>query len=331
MTIAPIPSNEEERLRSLLNLGLLDTPAEDRFDRITNLAATIFNLPISTLTLIDAEREWFKSVCGLDQKQGERAISFCGHALLSDKIFIIEDTTLDERFKDNPMVMGEPYIRFYAGVPIYSADHQRVGVFCVKGLQPRKFSEQDKSILISLGKWAQLEINSQNLSLAIQKQHQLFKELELFFDLSQDLMCVANAEGFFEKINPAFLRLLGFQKSDLLGQPFADFVYPEDRDSTKAALEQLKRGQTLVNFVNRYVTASGNHIWFQWNATPYDGKFYAVARDTTDSKNKELQLEERTKTAETLNRVAVDRELKMIELKEQITELKAKLNAHNLE
>src|SRR3989344_1027301 len=103
MKTAPIPENEKERLFSLYKLGLLDTKPEERFDRITRTATKIFNVPISTLTLIDAEREWFKSCQGLTKREGKRAISFCGHALLSNKIFVIPDTTKDKRFADNPM------------------------------------------------------------------------------------------------------------------------------------------------------------------------------------------------------------------------------------
>ena len=137
MQPAPIPKNEEERLLSLYKLGLLDTKPEERFDRITLTATQIFNVPISTLTLIDSKREWFKSCQGLSVKEGDRAISFCGHALLTNDIFVVPDTKKDERFFDNPMVIGKPYIRFYAGAPIMNADGQRIGVFCIKDKKPR--------------------------------------------------------------------------------------------------------------------------------------------------------------------------------------------------
>ena len=156
MQPAPIPKNEEGRLLSLHTLGLLDTKPEERFDRITRTATTVFNVPISTLTLVDAKREWFKSVCGLDQKEGDRAISFCGHTLLANDVFVIPDTKLDERFADNPMVTGKPYIRFYAGVPIMSADGQRIGVFCIKDTKPRKFSKDDEDVLKGLTAWAEI-------------------------------------------------------------------------------------------------------------------------------------------------------------------------------
>ncbi len=166
MKKAPIPQNELRRIVSVYALDLLDTPPEERFDQLTRCATLIFHVPISTLTLIDANREWFKSCQGLDKIEGDRAISFCGHALIEDKILVVQDTKKDERFFDNPMVIGEPYIRFYAGVPIMSADGQRIGVFCIKDIKPREFSKDDQEILEGLAAWAQLEINSRNLSLS---------------------------------------------------------------------------------------------------------------------------------------------------------------------
>ena len=163
-----MPKDEFKRIVSLIELDLLDTPPEERFDQLTRCATKIFHVPISTLTLIDANREWFKSRQGLSSTEGDRAISFCGHALVEDKILVIPDTTKDKRFADNPMVIGEPYIRFYAGVPIMSADGSRIGVFCIKDTKPREFSKDDIEILEGLAAWAELEINSRNLNFSIQ-------------------------------------------------------------------------------------------------------------------------------------------------------------------
>src|SRR3990172_6022643 len=139
MDLAPIPANENLRLESLYKLKILNTPPEERFDKITRLAIYVFGVSISTMTLVDSSREWFKSCQGLPEREGDRAISFCGHAMLAESIFIIPDTQNDSRFKDNPMVINAPYVRFYAGVPIFSADGNRVGVFCIKDKKPRDF------------------------------------------------------------------------------------------------------------------------------------------------------------------------------------------------
>src|SRR3989344_2507303 len=176
MKEAPIPKNELKRVMSLYLLNLLDTKPEKRFDQITRIATKIFHVPISTLTLIDANREWFKSCQGLSKTEGDRAISFCGHALIEDEILVIQDTKKDERFADNPMVVGEPYIRFYAGVPIMSADGQRIGVFCIKDIKPREFSKVDEEILEGLAAWAELEINLRNLSLSVVEQQDIINK-----------------------------------------------------------------------------------------------------------------------------------------------------------
>ena len=144
MKKAPLPKNEFKRIKSVYASDLLDTLPEERFDQLTRCATLIFHVPISTLTLIDANREWFKSCQGLSKTEGDRAISFCGHALVENEILIIKDTLKDERFADNPMVTGGPHIRFYAGVPIMSADGQRIGVFCIKNTKPREFSQEDE-------------------------------------------------------------------------------------------------------------------------------------------------------------------------------------------
>jgi len=176
MKKAPIPNNEPKRLASLYALELLNTPPEERFDQLTRMAVKIFHVPISTLTLIDSNREWFKSCQGLSKTEGDRAISFCGHALVEDEILVIEDTKKDERFSDNPMVMGDPYIRFYAGVPVLGPDGKRIGVFCIKDTNPREFSKEDQDMLMGFAKWAEMEINARNISLAITKQNKTTKK-----------------------------------------------------------------------------------------------------------------------------------------------------------
>lgn len=179
MQTAPIPENENERLVSLHNLGLLDTPPEKRFDLITQTATRIFHVPISTLTLVDSKREWFKSCQGLGRHEGDRAVSFCGHALLSTDIMIVPDTKKDPRFADNPMVVGKPYIRFYAGVPVMTTGGLRVGVFCIKDTKPREFSKDDEEVLKGLASWAEGEINSRNLGLAIKEEQRIQTELKI--------------------------------------------------------------------------------------------------------------------------------------------------------
>ena len=160
MQKAPIPINDETRVCAVQGLHLLDTESEERFDRITKEAVNRFSVPISTITLVDKDREWFKSVQGLPTREGPRDVSFCGHALLSQIILIINDTLADPRFADNPMVKGDPFIRFYAGKSLY--DHKSnlpIGVFCIKDRKPREMSMDDMNDFLNLASRAEDEIN----------------------------------------------------------------------------------------------------------------------------------------------------------------------------
>lgn len=162
MKKAPIPENEKERMEAVHELAILDTEPEDRFDVLTREAKKKLNVPMSTLTIVDSNREWFKSYEGLDEREGEREVSFCGHALLATDIFIVEDTLKDERFFDNPMVIGKPFVRFYAGVALFnrhSKSPMPIGVFCIKDTKPRKFGVEEMSILIDLAIRAEQELN----------------------------------------------------------------------------------------------------------------------------------------------------------------------------
>lgn len=159
MQLAPIPPNEEERLNKIKELNILDTEPEERFDSITKRAVEEFEVPISTITIIDKDREWYKSCQGLDVKDAPRSISFCAHAMLSKEVFIIEDTLKDDRFKDNPMVINKPHIRFYAGVALHDKNGIVVGVFCIKDTKPRQLSTARIARLMEFASQAETELN----------------------------------------------------------------------------------------------------------------------------------------------------------------------------
>ncbi len=150
MIIAPKPDNEDKRLQALRELLILDTTSEERFDRITQFAKFEFDMPIVVISLVDDDRQWFKSVIGLDVCSTSRDVAFCSHAILQDNIMIVEDATKDERFFDNPLVTGEPYIRFYAGAPLAMPSGERVGTLCLIDQKPNTLDEVDLSILSSL-------------------------------------------------------------------------------------------------------------------------------------------------------------------------------------
>ncbi len=140
------PENESERLTALRALDILDTPPEERFDRITRLVSEFFRVPVAYVAMVDANRQWLKSSCGWNVKETGRDVSFCGHTILQDKTLIIPDAKEDVRFADNPMVTNEPHIRFYAGRPL-RAMGQKVGTLCLVAHEPRDVSEEDLGML----------------------------------------------------------------------------------------------------------------------------------------------------------------------------------------
>jgi GAF domain-containing protein len=150
MHIAPLPPNEPERLRALHALLILDTPPEERFDRVVQFAAEQLDMPIALVSLVDNDRQWFKSRLGIELDETPRAISFCSHAILQTETLLVADTQLDERFADNPFVVGAPHVRFYAGAPLSTPAGHRVGTLCVLDTRPRALDGTELAVLGAL-------------------------------------------------------------------------------------------------------------------------------------------------------------------------------------
>lgn len=150
MIAAPIPEDEQSRLEALHALLVLDTPPEERFDRIVAFAAREFQVPIALVSLVDGERQWFKGRVGLDLCETPRDVSFCGHTILQEGLLVVEDALHDPRFHDNPLVTDGPGIRFYAGVPLTLPCGHRIGSLCIIDSEPREFDAFDRKILRSL-------------------------------------------------------------------------------------------------------------------------------------------------------------------------------------
>jgi signal transduction histidine kinase/CheY-like chemotaxis protein len=149
---ASLPKNEKERLAAIEHYQILDTLPEGQFDEITQVAAHICGCPIATISIIAEQRQWYKSRVGLDLKETPREMAFCAHTILDDKPLIVEDTTLDPRFADNPVVSGGPGVRFYAGVPLTNSDGLALGTLCVVDLKPRTLSAEQKIALEALSR-----------------------------------------------------------------------------------------------------------------------------------------------------------------------------------
>lgn len=150
MLAAPIPDNDTERLAALYQLLILDTPPEQRYDKVVQFAAAEFDMPIVLISLIDAERQWFKAAVGLEVCETGRDISFCGHAILQPDIFMIPNALEDARFADNPLVTGFPELRFYAGAPLRLSSGYTIGTLCLIDTKPRQLDRTELAILSTL-------------------------------------------------------------------------------------------------------------------------------------------------------------------------------------
>lgn len=150
MISAPLPPDETERLQALQDLLLLDSPAEEKYDRIVRFAVEQLDVPIALVSLVDDRRQWFKARQGLDLAETPRDIAFCAHAILEPEIFVVEDALEDARFFDNPLVTGEPKVRFYAGAPLIAPGGERIGTLCVLDLKPRKLGVVEIAVLEAL-------------------------------------------------------------------------------------------------------------------------------------------------------------------------------------
>jgi len=169
---APLPLDEAERIESLREYAVLDTPEETCFDELTELAARICEAPIALISLIDEERQWFKSRVGLDVTETTRDIAFCAHAIHQKELFIVPDATQDVRFADNPLVMGEPGIRFYAGAPLLTPEGHALGTLCVIDRKPREMSAEHQQAMrvLSHHVMTQLELRRRTLQVAHLRQ-----------------------------------------------------------------------------------------------------------------------------------------------------------------
>jgi diguanylate cyclase (GGDEF)-like protein len=175
MIEAQIPSNENERLKALHKLQLLDTPIEERFERITRLLCRLLDVPISSFTLVDEFRQWFKSIQGLTSLETPRRIAFCSHAVLSNEMLVVSDATKDERFFDNPLVTGAPYIGSYVGHRIRSSDGYSIGTICAIDHKPRHFNQDQMQLMRDMAAIVETELRVMEFTAS---HKQLIQELD---------------------------------------------------------------------------------------------------------------------------------------------------------
>lgn len=277
-----VTQNEESRLKALRSYDVLDTPPERAFDRITELAAIVCGTPIALVSLIDENRQWFKSSVGLKLQETHRDISFCQHTIQGNTIYEVTDAWKNSLFRNNPLVTGEPHIRFYSGYPIIDADGNALGSLCVIDTVPRKLNlEQKRALTLLADDVTELIILRQK-----KEDNDLFQK---FINASHDILALAGLDGYFKKVNPAFARLLGYDDEYLKTIRYLDFIHPDDMNASLDEMHKLANGGQTVNFVNRLRCADGRYLFIEWAVAPDNetGHLFCIGRDITREREKE--------------------------------------------
>lgn len=279
---SPTETTEAQRLMALNDYYILDTPAEAEFDRLTQLASLICQTPISLISLIDIDRQWFKSKVGLEVESTSREIAFCHHAIQDKHIFEVPDAASDQRFKANPLVTSDPNIRFYAGFPLVDPKGYALGTLCVIDRIPRSLSEEQKTALKLL--------SEEVVNLIVQRRlNQENTQLRKLLTQTDDYVCVLTPKGVIKQFNPALANLVGKSTEPLTNTDISGYMPEEDRNAFLLYLQQ----HDTKRIVSGLKSASGKLHYVEWVCTTetISNSLFLIGRDITREKEKELLLD----------------------------------------
>lgn len=291
----PIPPDEERRLQALRSLRILDTPPEERFDRITRITRYLLGVPIALVSLVDRARQWFKSRDGMDATQTSREISFCGHAILRPELLEVPDASLDPRFRDNPLVAGDPKIRFYAGRPLAAPDGSRVGTLCAIDRRPKTLTAEERIALDDLAAMVEGELAKVELAEALERVRVQEEQIRDFLENANDLIQSVDREGRFLYANRKWHESLGYPREDLPRLRMFDIIHPESRDHCAGIYQRLRPGDRVDGVEATFRTRDGRSILVSGNVScsedPVRGFFTrGIFRDVTDRRRAEEAL-----------------------------------------
>ena len=234
-------ARERRRLAALDGYAILDTAPEAAFDDIVTIASEICQVPMALISLVDSKRQWFKAALGLDVSETPREIAFCAHAIQQQSTLIVEDATQDSRFAENPLVTGDPNLRFYAGTPLQTSEGEALGTLCVLDTQPRVLSPRQHAALQALGRQVMSQLEYRK-SLLKQRADQRYSQLIL--DSAIDYAIISlDLNGLVRSWNEGATRILGWTSEEMCGQPCTEFFTPEDR---AANVPDIEMGQALT-------------------------------------------------------------------------------------
>ena len=270
----------------LRSYGLLDSPTEESFDRLTRLAARVFDVPIALISLVDEGRQWFKSRVGLDVCQTDRDVALCAHVVESQAPLVVPDALLDARFSSNPLVTGAPFLRFYAGVPLRVPEGAILGTLCIIDTAPREFDAQEMAQLNDLAAMVVDEIK-------LRGDERRYRSL---IEGGSDVVTIFDGEGVVTYQSPSLQRVLGYAPDELVGGPVFDLVHPDDQEMVTTRYAQMMRDRCDVDYhIFRFRHKNGEWHTLECYARyllddPQLAGIVATSRDVTDRVRIEEQL-----------------------------------------
>ncbi len=309
MIVAPIHSYEKMRIQALLDCGLLDTPEEADFDRMTSLASHICQTPIALISLIDEDRQWFKSRVGLDPQETPRDYAFCSHAILKDGIFVIEDSRNDQRFFDNPLVKDDPRVIFYAGVPLLDPQSSLpLGTICVIDHEPRSLSEAQIKALCDLSAQVSKLIDLRQRIVQMELRNKELKQIATAIENMQEGFVLHDKDGSITDFNSSALTILGLEREQILGRKSTDPSWSclradgsEFPGQEHPAMVALRTGEAQTGVKMRVRSTHLKERWISVNASPIflpqESEPSSVVVTFSDNTDLELTQEKLVETA----------------------------------
>lgn len=235
-----LTDNETKRLEALSSYNVLDTLPEKEYDAITRLASYICQVPVALISLVDGDRQWFKSKVGLELDQTSRADAFCAHTILTDELMEITNAAENDTFKDNALVTGELNVRFYAGAPLIDPEGHRLGSLCVIDTVPRKLTTEQRDALRTLADEVMSHFLLRKQKRELQESLDAHKEFYNLFNSSPELHLIANEDASIQFINKAVTDILGYTPEQCIGKPLWSFVAGIGRDEFVPLIEKAK-------------------------------------------------------------------------------------------
>lgn len=288
---ADIPFNEEQRLKALYDLSILDSPREQSYEDMAQMAMMICNVPVAVVSLIDRDRQWFKTCLGLEATETPREVAFCAHAILTpDDILEVADATRDSRFVDNALVTGEPGIRFYAGAPLVTNDGLALGTLCVIDYVPRKLNEPQRHALSLLARQVvrllELRENAKKVTDQAKKLSDLYVMSPVAITLNRF------SDGVFLEANPALFQMLGYTPEEFSGLSYWDLTPNKYREDEQLQLQTLQQLGRYGPYEKHFVTKQGDWLPVLLNGvliTGSDGELqiWSIIQDISERKRSE--------------------------------------------